>query len=432
MSRLRISAISFLNTAPLMWDFENGETADRLRQHFETSYTIPSRCAEQLKEGLADIGIIPVAAYTVIPDLVIVPDVAISAKNKVRSILLVSKVPIDKIRSVATDDSSRTSAALVEIYLRKFVGIDAGFTRQKPSLKEMLQWHDAAMLIGDPALQARTDGYFVYDLAEEWKRWTGRPFVFAFWAVRKAALQGRDGEPNIAQVFQQSLKGQGWLLLATVVVIYLVLSILYESFIHPITILSGLPAAGVGALLTLMLFKMDLSVIAIIGVIMLVGIVKKNAIMMIDFAIDAQRNRGEPPERAIHQACMLRFRPIMMTTMAAIMGTLPIALGLGAGAEYGGAVEVNGNPWRLYLDWRWLRRGMELGCKFSINPDAHSTDEIASSTLWGLGIARKSGIPADRVINTLDRASFARWLQARKEQASPSRKHTRNRKPQAA
>jgi len=170
MPPLRISAISFLNTAPLMWDFENGETADRLRRDFEIGYTIPSRCAEQLKEGSADIGIIPVAAYTTIPDLVIVPDVAIAAKNKVRSILLVSKVAIDKIRSVATDDSSRTSAALVEIYLRKFVGADPGFTRQKPSLKEMLQWHDAALLIGDPALQARTDGYFVYDLAEEWKR----------------------------------------------------------------------------------------------------------------------------------------------------------------------------------------------------------------------------------------------------------------------
>jgi HAE1 family hydrophobic/amphiphilic exporter-1 len=141
------------------------------------------------------------------------------------------------------------------------------------------------------------------------------------------------GFSGTAQVFQQSLRGQGWLLLATVLVIYMVLGILYESFIHPITILSGLPAAGVGALLTLMLFKMDLSVIAIIGVIMLVGIVKKNAIMMIDFAIDAQRNRGEPPERAIYRACLLRFRPIMMTTMAAIMGTLPIALGLGAGAE---------------------------------------------------------------------------------------------------
>ncbi|HZE23595.1 MAG TPA: menaquinone biosynthesis protein [Blattabacteriaceae bacterium] len=204
MPSLRISAISFLNTAPLMWDFENGETAEQLRQDFEISYTVPSHCAEQLKEGSADIGIIPVAAYTEIPDLVVVPDVAIAAKNKVRSILLVSKVAIDKIRSVATDDSSRTSAALVEIYLRKFVGLDPGFSRQKPSLKEMLQWHDAALLIGDPALQARTDGYFVYDLAEEWKRWTGRPFVFAFWAVRRAALERRMKEPNIAQVFQQS------------------------------------------------------------------------------------------------------------------------------------------------------------------------------------------------------------------------------------
>jgi HAE1 family hydrophobic/amphiphilic exporter-1 len=141
------------------------------------------------------------------------------------------------------------------------------------------------------------------------------------------------GFAGTAQVFQQSLRGQGWLLLATVLVIYVVLGILYESFIHPITILSGLPAAGVGALLTLMLFKMDLSVIAIIGVIMLVGIVKKNAIMMVDFAIDAQRNQGETPERAIYRACLLRFRPIMMTTVAAIMGGLPIALGLGVGAE---------------------------------------------------------------------------------------------------
>jgi len=201
---LRISAISFLNTVPLMWDFDNGDSAARLRQDFEISYTIPSHCARQLKEGSADIGIIPVAAYAEIPDLVIVPDVAIAAKNKVRSILLVSKIPLEKIRSVATDESSRTSAALVEIYLRKFVGGDPGFTRQKPDLKEMLQWHDAALLIGDPALQARTSGYHVYDLAEEWRRWTGRPFVFAFWAVRKGALQARPAELNVAQVFQQS------------------------------------------------------------------------------------------------------------------------------------------------------------------------------------------------------------------------------------
>jgi hydrophobic/amphiphilic exporter-1 (mainly G- bacteria), HAE1 family len=141
------------------------------------------------------------------------------------------------------------------------------------------------------------------------------------------------GFQGTAQVFQQSLKGQGMLLIAAVLVIYMVLGILYESFIHPITILSGLPAAGLGALLTLMLFGMDLSIIAIIGIVMLIGIVKKNAIMMIDFAIARQRESITTPEHAIHEACLLRFRPIMMTTMAAIMGGLPIAIGVGSGSE---------------------------------------------------------------------------------------------------
>lgn len=208
MARLRISAISFLNTAPLMWDFENGESARRLAESFSIEYTIPSSCAQQLQEGSADIGIIPVAAYTSIPDLLVVPDVAIAAKNAVRSILLISKVPPEKVRSVATDDSSRTSAALVEIYLRKFVGVDPGFTRQKPDLDEMLRWHDAALLIGDAALQARKQDYYVYDLAEQWRRWTGRPFVFAFWAIRKAALAEVPADLNIARIFQES-RSQG-------------------------------------------------------------------------------------------------------------------------------------------------------------------------------------------------------------------------------
>ena len=135
-----------------------------------------------------------------------------------------------------------------------------------------------------------------------------------------------------AQVFQDSLKGQFVLVLAAIFASYVVLGILYESFIHPITIISGLPSAGVGALLTLMLFRMDLSVIAMIGIVMLVGIVKKNAIMMIDFAIE-RRRVGLGAEAAIREACLLRFRPIMMTTFAAIFGALPIALGTGAGAE---------------------------------------------------------------------------------------------------
>ena len=140
------------------------------------------------------------------------------------------------------------------------------------------------------------------------------------------------GFQGTAQVFQDSLRGQGLLLLAAVFAAYVVLGILYESFIHPITIISGLPSAGIGAILTLMLFGMDLSVIAMIGIVMLVGIVKKNAIMMIDFAID-RRRVGLSAEAAIREAALLRFRPIMMTTFAAIFGTLPIALGTGAGAE---------------------------------------------------------------------------------------------------
>jgi HAE1 family hydrophobic/amphiphilic exporter-1 len=136
-----------------------------------------------------------------------------------------------------------------------------------------------------------------------------------------------------AQAFESSLSGLGILLIVAIAVIYLVLGILYESFIHPLTILSGLPSAGFGALLTLMIFKIDLNLYAFVGVIMLVGIVKKNAIMMIDVALEKQRTTGETPAEAIYQGALLRFRPIMMTTMAALMGTLPIALGLGAGAE---------------------------------------------------------------------------------------------------
>ena len=135
-----------------------------------------------------------------------------------------------------------------------------------------------------------------------------------------------------AQAFQASLQGLGLLVLAAILVIYLVLGILYESFIHPLTILSGLPSAGVGALLTLLLFREELNIYGFVGIIMLIGIVKKNAIMMIDFALEAQR-AGRAPREAIYEGCLIRFRPIMMTTMAALMGTLPIALGIGAGAE---------------------------------------------------------------------------------------------------
>ena len=136
-----------------------------------------------------------------------------------------------------------------------------------------------------------------------------------------------------AQAFASSNAGLGLLLVVAILVIYMVLGILYESFIHPVTILTALPFAGFGALLTLLIFRQELSLYAFVGVIMLIGIVKKNGIMMIDFALEAQRNEGKNAREAIHEACMVRLRPIMMTTMAALLGTLPIALGIGAGAE---------------------------------------------------------------------------------------------------
>ena len=136
-----------------------------------------------------------------------------------------------------------------------------------------------------------------------------------------------------AQAFGNSLKNTPFLILAAVLTVYILLGVLYESYIHPVTILSTLPSAGVGALLSLMLCRTDFSVIALIGIILLIGIVEKNAIMMIDFALEAERKEGQPAPEAIHQACLLRFRPIVMTTMAALLGGLPLALGTGVGAE---------------------------------------------------------------------------------------------------
>jgi multidrug efflux pump subunit AcrB len=135
-----------------------------------------------------------------------------------------------------------------------------------------------------------------------------------------------------AQAFQESLRTEPYLILAAILTVYIILGVLYESYIHPLTILSTLPSAGMGALLMLMIFHFDLSIIALVGIILLIGIVKKNGIMMVDFAIQAERD-GMTPEQAIRQACLLRFRPIMMTTMAALLGAVPLALGHGTGSE---------------------------------------------------------------------------------------------------
>ncbi len=200
MRRLRISAISYLNTAPLMWDFEHGGAG----RDFDISYTLPSACARALAENAADIGSIPAAAYAEIPDLQILPEVAIASRRAVRSILLVSKVPTEKIRTVALDTSSMTSVALTKILFEKWLGGGRTFTAMAPNLGQMLAEHDAGLLIGDPALQIDRARYHTLDLAEEWIRHTGKPFVFAFWAIRRDALRESALSLDLPAVFQNS------------------------------------------------------------------------------------------------------------------------------------------------------------------------------------------------------------------------------------
>ena len=200
MKRPRISAISYLNTAPLMWDFEHGDAGSA----FDISYTVPSQCAAELAAGSADIGIIPAAAYASIPGLSILPGVAIASRRQVRSILLVSKVPLDQIRSVALDTSSLTSVALTKVLFAKWWGQGRSFTPMPPDIEKMMAEHDAGLVIGDPALRVDRSRYLTYDLAEEWIRLTGKPFVFAFWAVRQAALKNAPPGLDLAAIFQDS------------------------------------------------------------------------------------------------------------------------------------------------------------------------------------------------------------------------------------
>ncbi len=195
MAGLRVSAISFLNTAPLMWDFEHGAAG----ADFDVSYTVPSACAEALRTGAADIGIIPAIAYATISDLRVIPGVAIATRRSVRSILLVSRKPIEEVETVAVDTASRTSVALARVLFQKWLGGGRHFEPMEPDLDGMLRRCDAALLIGDPALTVNREQYLTYDLAEEWNRLTGRPFVFAFWAVRAEAAQ-----PEVAAIFQKS------------------------------------------------------------------------------------------------------------------------------------------------------------------------------------------------------------------------------------
>lgn len=195
---LRISAISFLNTVPLMWEFERGTTGSQ----FEISYTVPSECAAQLRAGTADIGIIPAAAYATTPDLAIIPGIAIAARRPVRSILLVSKVALENVRTIALDTSSLTSVALTKVLFDRWLGGHMSYTSMAPNVDQMLVENDACMVIGDTALRVNRYEYLTYDLAEEWIRFTGKPFVFAFWAVRRAALELASSD--LAAIFQSS------------------------------------------------------------------------------------------------------------------------------------------------------------------------------------------------------------------------------------
>jgi chorismate dehydratase len=200
MRRLRISAISYLNTAPLMWDFEHG----RAGAQFDVSYTLPSDCARSLAARTADIGIIPAAAYAQIRGLQVLPGVAIASRRAVRSILLVSKVAVEKIQTVALDTSSLTSVALTKILFEKWLGGGRAFTPMAPDIEQMLSTCDAGLLIGDPALQVDRSRHHTLDLAEEWIRYTGKPFVFAFWAVRSEALREAESSLDLPAIFQDS------------------------------------------------------------------------------------------------------------------------------------------------------------------------------------------------------------------------------------
>jgi chorismate dehydratase len=194
MSKPRISVVQYLNTAPLVWGMRHGAQRDR----FDLSFTTPARCADALRSGEADVGIIPSIEYQRIAGLQIVPGVSIASKSVVKSVLLLSNRPAEEIESVALDTSSRTSAALVEILLRKFYGRPWRSIPLDPDPEAMLRQADAALLIGDPALVYRGPAAHVYDLASEWRKFTGLPFVFALWAGPEKARLGEHVEAFLA------------------------------------------------------------------------------------------------------------------------------------------------------------------------------------------------------------------------------------------
>jgi chorismate dehydratase len=182
MTRPYVAASSYLNAAPLCYSFVYGEQKDRCEF---LSDAAPARCSDLLREGQADAALIPVIEYQRIPNLIIAPGACVASRSRVKSVVLASKVPIEKVGSLTLDTSSRTSAALIQIILRKYYGLNPTYRTSPPRIEEMLESADAALVIGDPAMLIDRSSLHVYDLAEEWRKHTGLPFVFAFWAVRK-------------------------------------------------------------------------------------------------------------------------------------------------------------------------------------------------------------------------------------------------------
>ena len=194
---LRIAAVSYLNAVPLIWGLKRGPARDQ----FQVEYLLPSACADALRNGTVEGSIIPSIEYQRIPGLRIVPGLCIASAGPVRSVMIIARRPLPEIRSVALDTSSRTSACLVQILLRKHIGIEPSFVDRAPDIRSMLGECDAALLIGDPALATDFPGLAVYDLADLWKEMTGLPFVFAFWAIRKEAATG-----DVVAAFHESAR----------------------------------------------------------------------------------------------------------------------------------------------------------------------------------------------------------------------------------
>ena len=192
---LRIAAVSYLNAVPLIWGLKKGPHRDR----FDLDFILPSRCADELREGRVQVGIIPSIEYQRIPDLKIVPGLCIASSGPVRSVMLIARRPVREIRRVALDTSSRTSACLCQILLRRHFQLNPEFVAQAPDIQAMLRECDAALMIGDPALASDFPGFDVHDLADLWREMTGLPFVFALWAARSEI-----STPDMAAAFQDS------------------------------------------------------------------------------------------------------------------------------------------------------------------------------------------------------------------------------------